>query len=117
MISASSMRARELLVTLAEDVLSERMDILAGVRQLVAVWARVEEEEGSFFLPVIAVESETDFMPTEKARSLWEPVALARREEEVAPYLEAVRPIVEAVCEEIVRRYGPSAVTRPPCPP
>lgn len=49
---------------------------------------------------IAAVESETDMFPVGQARSLWDPDALRRADDELAPYLEVVRePVIEACLE------------------
>jgi hypothetical protein len=100
------LRERRHLVAIAQDILSDKVDIIIGVRRLVSVWAGLEEKDNKFFLPIIGVESETDALPTEEERSLWVPEAFVRKRREADRYLDKVRAIVFEICEEIVGRYG-----------
>jgi hypothetical protein len=66
----------------------------------------LSRSEQKIFLPFIAVESETEDMPLGDARIGWDENALARKDQEIAAYLEVVRDSIYEACRGVLARYG-----------
>lgn len=76
--------------------------LVEGCRALVALMGSLPPEIAASQPAtwIAAVESETDMFPVGHARSLWDPDALRRGDEELAAYLAVVRdPTIEACLE------------------
>lgn len=96
----------EQVAFVAREMIAGSVGIVDGCRRLVKLFARLDVDDDDLFLPIIAVESETEILPIGDARSLWWPEALEAKEKEFKPYLEEVRPEVLEVCEALVQRYS-----------
>lgn len=98
------------IVDLASDILRDRVNLVEGCRKLVQLHAQLDDKDDELFLPIIALESETDHLPVGETRAFWCPEALAKKEKAVEPYLDAMRDEVKAVCRLLVAKYtGPAA--------
>ena len=67
-----------------------------------------EAESDPDFLFMAGVASMTDHLPLGTERAHWDPVALARKDEELAEAAEEWGDRIRAACRMIVDRYGPA---------
>jgi hypothetical protein len=93
------------VVALARKILADEMGIVEGCRALVRLNGALDSRDERLFLPFIAVESETDHLPLGEARLLWQPEALARKEQAAEIYLEKVRGVLHDACRALIHRY------------
>jgi hypothetical protein len=94
------------IAVVAEGMLSGKVGLVDGCRQLMKLSNRLDENSEGLFIPIVAVESETDDLPLGEARSVWSAEALARKDAEASTYLCQVREVVLEACEVLVKRYA-----------
>ena len=94
------------IATLAAGISEGSVGLLEGIRNMAPLIRRLERKNEAYFLPILAIESETEDVPTGEARKLWEPLALRRKEAEVEVYLEKVREVVLDSCKKIREELG-----------
>jgi hypothetical protein len=92
----------------AKQILAEEIGLLEGCRYLVKLFGSFSEQGDPMLLPIIAFESETEWIPTGDLRALWNPRSLALKEQEVAGYLAAMEGPIRDVCRYLIERYAPS---------
>jgi len=93
------------IVSVASMMLSGKMDIVSGVRQIVVLLPE-EDRELEMFLPLRGVESETEEFPVGSVRAHWNPDALAKLDRELDEYLSRVEGLVLECCRRIVSNYA-----------
>lgn len=91
----------------AEAVLGGRLGVIEGCRRLCAlshdlVPERLVDDDLVVF---IAVDSETDALPTGSARQYWDPVALRREDAKIERAEAMYRDEVLAACRNVITRF------------
>ena len=94
------------LVTVAEAMIDGKMNLIEGVRKITALRHDVENPDDEIFMPIRAIESETDHFPIGAARTQCAPDFLKRADEEMERYLAEAKADILAACKEIVRAYS-----------
>src|SRR5262245_2704115 len=92
---------------IALSVLDGRLNHIAGARQLVALRSRVGvPDDDPDFLTMVAIDSETDHLPTQGTRKFWSPEALAEKADEIARAEQWARDMGREAFENISSRFG-----------
>ena len=95
------------LVAVAKAVLEGELDLLEGVRKIVALRHESDDPEDEIFIPLRAIDSETDHFPAGSVRTHYAAEALERVDDEMRRYFADARSEILAACREIVRVYSP----------
>jgi len=94
------------LIAIATAMLEGKMNLIEGVRRICALRFAVGDPDNDVFVPIRAIESETDHFPLGQARSHCAPTYLQQIDAEIERYLsDATKDIVDA-CREILRVYA-----------
>jgi hypothetical protein len=106
------------LVAVATAMTAGEMNLIEGVRKITALRHDVENPDDEIFMPIRAIESETDHFPIGAARAHCAPDYLQRADEEMELYLADAKADILAACREIVRAYsrelnGPGSIIPP----
>jgi hypothetical protein len=103
-----SLRAQ--LVSAAQGIIDARLGIVEGTRIIVGLAFKLEVQNDGVFRYFNGLCSDIDHFPVGEVRARWNPSSLAR-EDALREGIEArVRLQVLLNCEDIVRRFGSSAV-------
>lgn len=94
------------LVAVAEAMIEGKMDLIEGVRKITALRHDVENADDAVFMPIRAIESETDHFPVGVARAQYASDFLRRTDEEMERYLADAKADILTACKEIVRVYS-----------
>src|SRR6185369_14869772 len=83
---------------IASRMLSGQLDLLTGLRELVAL-----HHSGYSFIPIVFVglESETDTVPEQAQYSQWQPTAVARQLERLSWYQPSILKELHTLLEEL----------------
>ena len=106
----SSTQSKAELVATADAMLMGEMDLIEGCRRICSLRHAVGDPDNGLFLPIIAIESETDHFPIVGARKLCAPEYLKRMDEEIDGFLQKARNDILNACREIVRAFSPDGV-------
>jgi hypothetical protein len=103
----SEIDARKLVVSLAEDMLAGRLSFLEGASRMFGL----ERDVGgvtfpdSDFTAFDAIVSETDHLPLERVKPLWQPEAIAKMEPEYKQKEEWARSFASQACRNLIKRF------------
>jgi len=109
MSSTTDMTKRNELITVAEAMVEEKMNLIEGVRKIAALRHHIENADDAMFMPIRAIESETDHFAIGAARAGYDPDYLKRLDEDMARYLLDAKQDILNACRGIVERYSRSA--------
>lgn len=99
--------ARRRVVAVAEAVLSGRVGVIEGARQLVALRSSVTNNDlDDDFIAFIAIDSETDTLPVGEVRKLWAADSLIAKDREIEGTEELYRDGAVEACRRLVARFG-----------
>ena len=101
--------ARLQLVQIATAMIEGKLHLLEGARRLCRLRPDSGDPENPAFLPMIAVESETDHLPLGDERVRCSVDFLRRIDDEVERYLVDERSHLLEYCREIVRVFSPQS--------
>jgi hypothetical protein len=93
------------IVAIAQQVLSGKLGVVAGARELVSMRFDVGAEHDPDFIFFAGVDSETDHLPLGDARSRWDLEALKAKDAELATYETKVRHKALQTCRNLIRKY------------
>lgn len=106
MDEAKSLLAKRLeLVLLAQDMLSDKVNLIEGVRKICSLRFAIADPENDVFIPFRAIESETDHYPLGKARIICSEDYLRRVDDQIESYLENTKQVIFDGCRDIIRLY------------
>jgi len=97
---------RNELVVVANSMLDERMNLIEGVRKICSLRFTVGDPENDVFMPIRAIDSETDHFPIGEIRSRCAPDYLQRMDAEMQDYLSDARPYILEACKEIISVFS-----------
>lgn len=97
---------RHELVAVACGMLAGDFNLIKGMRRICALRFAIEDPENEVFLPIRAMESETDSFPLGAMRSNCSQDYLKRADAEVESYLADARDDILQACREIVRTFS-----------
>ena len=98
------------LVAVAEAMIDGKMNLIEGVRKITALRHDVENADDPVFMPIRAIESETDHFPISAARAHYASDFLRRRDEELERYVADAKEDILTACREIIRVYSRTSV-------
>ena len=92
----------------ARAVVAGDMSIIDGARILSRVGAELTADpwDDAEFRLFALLDSETDHLPTDTQRGLWDPAAFEEKQRNVRRIEAAYRDEVIAACERLIRRFG-----------
>jgi hypothetical protein len=94
------------IVSVSKSILAGEVNIIEGIRKLCVLRNLVDNPDDEVFLPIRAIESETDHFPVGPQRTNWAPDSLKRLDQEVEEYLAAAQGEIFESCREIIRSYS-----------
>lgn len=97
---------RHELVAVASGMLAENVNLIEGVRRICALRFEIKDPENEVFLPIRAIESETDSFPLGAMRLYCNEEYLKRVDAELESYLVDARDDIMQACREIVCRFS-----------
>ena len=106
-VTQAEIDARRQLVELAEAMLIGQISFLEGAPQVVALQYRVGgcESRDEDFDAFVLISSETDHLPTARARHLWSASALERVEPDIQRAEEWAQAFAPQACESLLSRF------------
>ncbi len=103
---------RKKIVSVSRDILEGNIDVIEGVRKLNALRTLLSNPEDEIFLPIRAIDSETDHFPIGNQRANWAPESLKKLNQEIEEYLADARDDIFEICRKIIRVYSDEATPR-----
>lgn len=97
---------RQELVELANSMLRDEINLIEGVRRICVLRFAIEDPANEVFLPIRAIESETDAFPLGAMRLNCSAEYLKRADSEMAIYLADARDDILRACREIVSAFS-----------
>ena len=94
------------LIAVAEAMIEGKINLIEGVRKITTLRHVVGNPDDKLFMPIRAIESETDHFPIGPARGQCAPDYLKQADEELERYLTNAKDDILAACREIVRAYS-----------
>lgn len=101
-----SAEANRRLVGIANAILHGEMNLIEGCRIICSLRYETSKPDHSAFLPIRAIESETDHYPVAENRSQYAPEYLRRVDAEMEGYLVESKHDILAACRELVQVFG-----------
>jgi len=99
--------ARRAIFQAAQDMLAGKLPYIEGARKIHAsMWAAKVDERDSDLVPFFGIVSETDALPTEQTRPLWQAAALERLQPEIDRLEVWARQFGEPHCRNLVERFS-----------
>jgi hypothetical protein len=105
MISTEDVCTRAEVISVAGAMLSGKIHLIEGVRQICSLRFELEEPDDKVFMPMVAVESETDYFPLGSLRRQYAVGALQRLDNELDEYLAVERTDILNACKAIIHRF------------
>lgn len=94
------------LIAVANTMLDGKMNLIEGVRKICSIRFAVGDPDNDVFMPMRAIDSETDHFPLGEMRSRCASDYLQRVDAEMERYLlDAKQDILDA-CKEIIRVFS-----------
>ena len=97
---------RNEMVSVAKAMLSGKMHLIEGVRQICSLRFDVNDPENVVFLVIRGIDSETDHFPLGSVRSYCNSDYLHEMDIEIGNYLENARADILKSCQEIIRVFS-----------
>lgn len=97
---------RRELVSVASAMLDGSVNLIEGMRRICALRFMIEDPTNEVFLPICAMESETDSFPLGTTRSNCSADYLARMDAEMESYLSDAREDILRSCREIIQTFS-----------
>ncbi len=102
----TAVNKRSELVDVATAMLEGRMNLIVGVRKINALRHAVQPPDHEVFMPIRAVESETDHFPLGEIRKYCAADYLQKMDEEMNRYLVNAKQDIFSACKEIIRVFS-----------
>lgn len=99
-------KKRSEVVALATAMLEDRLHLIEGARKLCALRHEVGDPENEAFMPIRAIESETDHFPLGGMRDQCAVDYLRQMDAEMDQYLAAAKHDILLACREIIRVFS-----------
>jgi hypothetical protein len=97
------------IVAAAQGILSGKLGVIAGARQLCGLGHQVGADRDPDFIIFIGIDSESDDLPIGEARQHWNPEALRAKDAELANYEARVRERAFEACRSLIQKYDHDA--------
>lgn len=98
--------ARAEIVSTAEAMLRGDVQLIEGCRRIWHLSHEMGDADNPVFLPIRAIESETDHFPLGEVRNRYAPDYLKRMDEEMERYLGQAREDILSSCREIIHAFS-----------
>lgn len=105
MIPTEEVCRRAELISVAGAMISGRIHLIEGVRQICSLRFELEDPDDRIFMPIVTAECETDYFPLGSIRRQYAAGALQRLDRELEEYLEVERRDILNACRAIIHRY------------
>ncbi len=105
-MSKSTEDRRFELVTVATAMRNGELNLIEGVRKICRLRHQIGDPENEVFMPIRAIESETDHFPIGEMRNQCAASYLQRMDEEMKRYLADARQNILSACKEIIHVYS-----------
>jgi hypothetical protein len=107
--------ARRAILAAAQEMLAGQVSYIEGARRIhSAMWTAKIDEWDPDLVPFIGIVSETDALPTEQTKSLWQAAALQRLQPEIDRLEVWARQFGEVHCHNLVERFSSGAIKLEP---
>jgi hypothetical protein len=93
------------LIRAANEMLEGRMHLIVGVRKICGLRHQIGDADNPVFMPIRAIDSETDHLPIGQMRDGCDAGYLQRVDAEMKSYLDQAKEDILAACREIVRAF------------
>lgn len=94
------------LTRVAHDMINGKMHLIEGVRKICSLRHAVDDPDNDVFMPIEAIDSETDHFPLGEMRSHCALEYLKRADAETERYLDDARKDILKACEEIIHVFS-----------
>lgn len=94
------------LIAIANAMLDGQMNLIEGVRKICSLRFTVDDPDNDVFIPIRAIESETDHFPLGEVRSQCASDYLQKIDVEMQSYLSDTRQDILDACKEIIRTFS-----------
>lgn len=94
------------LIAVANAMLDGKMDLIEGARKICSLRFAVGDPDNDVFMPIRAIESETDHFPLGEMRSRCAADYLRRTDAEMRRYLLDAQQDILKACNEIIRVFS-----------
>lgn len=102
----STERKRSELTGVAAAMLDGQMHLIEGVRKICSLRHAIGDPDNEVFMPIRAIESETDHFPLGEIRTRCALEYLKRMDDEMQRYLADAKADILAACREIIRVFS-----------
>jgi hypothetical protein len=107
--------ARRTIFEAAQDMLAGTLPYIEGARKIHGSrWAAKIDKWDSDLVPFSGIVSETDALPTEQTRPLWQAAALERLQPEIDRLEAWARQFGEPHCRNLVERFSSGRIRLDP---
>lgn len=93
------------LISLSTAMLEGKINLIEGVRKICSLRHEVGDPDNEVFLPIRAIDSETDHFPVGKIRERCTREYLQRMDKEMQLYLADAKDDILTSCREIVQVF------------
>jgi hypothetical protein len=97
---------RKELLSVANAMLREELNLIEGVRKVCSLRHLVEEPNSEVFVSFRAIDSETDHFPIGELRSRYAKDKVDQLDQEMHRYLIDAREEILSACQELVRYFS-----------
>lgn len=97
---------RSELLAVASAMIDDRINLIEGVRKICAIRHSVGDPDNAAFMPIRAIDSETDHFPIGEARLGCAADYLQRVDAEMQGYLADAKSDILSACREIIRVFS-----------
>jgi hypothetical protein len=94
------------LLAIVQDMLSEKMNLIEGVRKINALRFAIGDPDNTVFYAIRAIDSETESYPLGTLRSYCDEDYLRHKDKELAEFLLIGRTDILKACRVILQVYG-----------
>lgn len=101
-----SANKRKELIGIANSMLNGEANLIEGVRKICLLRHQLKDPEDDVFIPIRAIDSETDHFPLGQLRNLCANEYLEKIDSEMQSYLEAAKEDIFSACRDIIRVYS-----------
>lgn len=106
-VQGDPQKRAELFAT-AKAMLDGGIHLVEGCRVICRLCHQMGEHDNSLFLPILAIESDTDQYPLGDVRRKYNGLYLQRLDQELGEYLDSATPVIHEACRRIVAEFATS---------
>lgn len=94
------------IVAICEAAMAGEIGVIAASRRLSALGLQLFDGRDEDFVPLDAIDSETDDLPVDNERLNWSADALERKDKEIAKAEALYKDDAFAACRKLIDRFG-----------